>query len=178
MRSHINIGIRHILPVYPFLYMWIAAVLFSRQVTPPRFFRRAALVCLALVAIESASVFPRYVAFFNLPSGGARQGSRYLVDSNLDWGQDLKRLQFYLTEHNISNVCLRYFGPAPPAYYGIAFKPVPSSLEEARATGCVVVMSQTAQYERQPFDGRYDWMLRTPPTDTIGDSFRVYDPRR
>ena len=178
MQSHINIGVRHILPVYPLLYMWAAAVLFSGQVALPSYFRKAAAICLALVVLESAAVFPRYLGFFNLPSGGPRQGSKYLVDSNLDWGQDLKRLKTYLTGRGITNVCLKAFGPAPPSYYGIEFKPMPESRDELRASGCVVVMSLTSLYERQPFDGRYDWMLRTPPIDTVGDSFRVYAPQR
>src|ERR1035437_1281236 len=178
LRVRINLGIRHILPIYPLLYMWIAAVLFSRQLVIPAFLRKAAVVCLALVVLESASVFPRYLGFFNLPSGGPRQGWKYLVDSNLDWGQDLKRLKSYLADRNISNVCLNYFGTALPSYYGIESKPVPASLQEARSSGCVVVMSITALYERQSFDGRYDWMLRTQPADTVGDSFRVYAPKR
>ena len=100
------------------------------------------------------------------------------MDSKLDWEQDLKRLKSYLADRNISNVCLNYFGTALPSYYGIESKPVPASLDEVRSSGCVVVMSITALYEFQPFDGRYDWMLRTEPTDTVGDSFRVYDPKR
>jgi 4-amino-4-deoxy-L-arabinose transferase-like glycosyltransferase len=178
MQSQINIGIRHILPIYPLLYIWIGAVLFSGKLGIPAWARKVAMVCLALVVLESASVFPRYLGFFNLPSGGPHQGWKYLVDSNLDWGQDLKRLKSYLVERNISNVCLKYFGTAPPSYYGIESRPVPPSLDEARTSGCVVVMSLTSLYERQAFDGRYDWMLRTPPADTVGDSFRVYDPKR
>jgi 4-amino-4-deoxy-L-arabinose transferase-like glycosyltransferase len=178
MQTRINLGIRHILPIYPLMFMWIAAVLFSRQVVIPAFLRKAAVVCLALVVLESASVFPRHLGFFNLPSGGPRQGWKYLVDSNLDWGQDLKRLKSYLVSRGISNVCLDYFGTALPSYYGIESKPAPASLDEARSSGCVVVMSITAFYEFQPFDGRYDWMLRTAPTDTVGDSFRVYDLKR
>jgi hypothetical protein len=116
MQTRINLGIRHILPIYPLMYMWIAAVLFSRQVVIPAFLRKAAVVCLALVVPESASVFPRYLGFFNLPSGGPRQGWKYLVDSNLDWGQDLKRLKSYLVDRGYSNVCLNYFGTALPSY--------------------------------------------------------------
>jgi hypothetical protein len=178
MQSQINIGIRHILPIYPLLYIWIGAVLFSRQVAIPAWTRKAALVCFALLVLESVSVFPRYLGFFNLPSGGPRQGFHYLVDSNLDWGQDLKRLKSYLVERNISNVCLHYFGTALPSYYGIESHPVPATLEEARRSGCLVVMSITSLYERQAFDGRYDWMLKAQPIDTVGDSFRVYDPKR
>jgi len=178
IESRICLGIRHLLPFYPLLYMWIAAVLFSRRIAIPVFPRRAAALCLALVVLESVSVFPRYLGFFNLPSGGPSQGYKWLVDSNLDWGQDLKRLKSYLVDRRISNVCLNYFGTAVPEYYGIVSRPVPASLDEARASGCVVAMSVTALYEFQPFDGRYAWMQRTPPSDRVGDSFLVFDPRR
>src|ERR1039458_4755387 len=107
MRTHVDIGIRHILPVYPFVFIWIGAMLFTfRRPGLPAFFRRAAAVCLALVAVESAAAFPRYLAFFNVPSGGRSQGSKYVVDSNLDWGQDMKRLQEYLQRSGAAgNVC-------------------------------------------------------------------------
>jgi len=115
--SHINIGIRHILPIYPFLFIWPAALLFTfRRPALPAFFGRAAVICLALVAVESAAAFPRYLAFFNWPSGGRSNGWKYVVDSNLDWGQDMKRLREYLERKGAAgNVCLAAFTVAPYA---------------------------------------------------------------
>jgi hypothetical protein len=102
-------------------------------------------------------------------------GQRYVVDSNLDWGQDLLHLKRYLSTHNVSNVCLAYFGAAPPEYFGIKSRAVPPTLEEARRTGCVVIMSNT----QFAFDGggerRYQWLNNLRATDYVGSSYRVYD---
>jgi 4-amino-4-deoxy-L-arabinose transferase-like glycosyltransferase len=177
--SHINIGIRHILPVYPFVFIWIAAILFTfRPPDLPAFFRKAAVVSVALVVVESAAAFPRYLAFFNLPSGGRSQGWKYVVDSNLDWGQDMKRLQPYLERNGAAgNVCLAAFTVAPASQFGITAHPIPKSAEEARAQGCLVVISLSILYEWRPSDGSYDWLERRQPTGRVGDSFRVYDLR-
>lgn len=173
--AHINVGFRHLLPIYPFVFIWMAAVLFGTAGT--RLVRIAAVACLGLLAVESMLAFPHYLAFFNLPSGGARGGARIAVDSNLDWGQDLNQVKPYLAAHGISNVCLGYFGVAPPEYYGIVARPVPTSLADARASGCVVVMSLSLLFERN-FRGQYDWLLPLQPTGFIGNSFRVYEPSR
>ena len=132
----------------------------------------------ALVMLESVLAFPNYLGFFNVPSGGSRMGVNYVVDSNLDWGQDLIRLKTYLSRHKMTNVCLSYFGIAPPAYFGIHALPVPGGLAEARRAGCVVVMSNT----QFAFDGggerSYQWLRALTPTDYVGSSFRVYSPTR
>jgi hypothetical protein len=179
LTSHINIGIRHILPVYPFIFIWTAAMLFTfRPPELPVFFRRAATVCLVLVAVESAAAFPRYLAFFNWPSGGRSQGWKYVVDSNLDWGQDMKRLGEYLARNGeAGNVCLGAFTVAPATHFGITPHPIPGSAEEARAQGCVVAVSMSVLYEWRPADGRYDWLAHRQASDYVGDSFRVYDVR-
>jgi hypothetical protein len=179
VRSNINIGLRHMLPVYPFAFIWIAAVLFGPHGRRLHgFYRRAAVVLLTLVAIESLAAFPRYTAFFNLPSGGRANGARYVVDSNLDWGQDMFRLRDYLARRGVSNVCLESFGNAPPEHFGIHPKHIPASLEAARADGCLVVMSLSIMFEWQPFDGRFDWLRKLTPSDRVGDSFWVYDVRQ
>jgi hypothetical protein len=175
--SHINIGVRHILPVYPFAFIWVAAMLLAnRRPALPPFFRWAAVTCLALVAVESAAAFPRYIPFFNWPSGGRSLGWHYVVDSNLDWGQDMKRLGEYLERRRAGgNVCLATFSAAPPAHFGITAHPIPRSDAEARAQGCLVVVSLTVLYEWPPLDGSYNWLKLLEPSDRVGDSFRVYD---
>ena len=57
--------------------------------------------------------------------GGARHGSEYLVDSNLDWGQGLKLLGRWMKDHQVHHVNLSYFGNGDPAYYGIEYTPLP-----------------------------------------------------
>ena len=88
MSSGINIGMRHILPVYPFLYVGAAAWLSSRPNWRPGLAVLAALTALQIA--ECARITPDYLAFFNELAGGPGRGPEYLVDSNIDWGQDVK----------------------------------------------------------------------------------------
>ena len=74
----------------------------------------------ALIAWQSVTVLrvhPSYLAYFNEIAGGPDGGWRYVTDSNLDWGQDLKRLSEFVEERGISEIHLDYFGTADPAYY-------------------------------------------------------------
>jgi hypothetical protein len=120
-----NIGHRHLLPIYPPLFI-LAGALASWAI------RQAALVRLGLVVLvcwyilSSASVFPHYLAYFNELIGGPDNGHRYLVDSNLDWGQDLKGLKRYMDEQGIDRIWLSYFGQASPDYHGIRYSYLPS----------------------------------------------------
>jgi 4-amino-4-deoxy-L-arabinose transferase-like glycosyltransferase len=124
--SRFNIGHRHILPIYPFLFVLAGSLVpWVRQ-------QRALLkggVGLLIVwyIVSSLSIFPHYLAYFNELAGGPENGYKYLIDSNLDWGQDLKGLKRYMEEHRIERVWLKYFGTASPDYYGIAYNVLPTS---------------------------------------------------
>jgi hypothetical protein len=118
--SLMNIGHRHLLPIYPFLFVLTSAI-----VPWIRSKKRLAKVSVAGLAawylVSSISIFPHYLAYFNELIGGPNNGHKYLVDSNLDWGQDLKGLKRYMDEHGIQRVWLSYFGTASPDYYRIAY---------------------------------------------------------
>jgi hypothetical protein len=60
--------------------------------------------------ISSLFISPHYLAYFNELVGGPDRGHQYLLDSNIDWGQDLKLLSMYVKEHNIDKIHLAYFG--------------------------------------------------------------------
>jgi hypothetical protein len=130
--SHLNLGVRHLLPIYPLLYVLAGGLVLElnhlRQTT--RIVALLVIVC--TVAVSSRIVFfpavgskwqtvaPHYLAYFNELAGGPANGFKELVDSNLDWGQDLKNLKLWLVAHDIKDpVCLCYFGMADPRYYGI-----------------------------------------------------------
>lgn len=89
---HINIGIRHLLPILPFVHILVAGVLWPR-------WRIALGVFELLVVAETSLQHPYYLPFFNMLVGGPANGSKYLVDSNLDWGQDFKRLKAWAVAH-------------------------------------------------------------------------------
>ncbi|MSO19741.1 MAG: hypothetical protein EXQ56_04645 [Acidobacteria bacterium] len=122
IRSNMNIGVRHLLPAFPFMF-----ILISRQVVKlyeslkSLTARRAALATLAILltwqAITVLRVFPSYLAYFNELAGGPRGGWQYLNDSNLDWGQDVKRLAQYVEEQGIPGLHAEFFGPPDAVYY-------------------------------------------------------------
>ncbi len=120
--SGLNIGHRHLLPIYPPLF--VAAGCLGRQATTSRAIRLALVALLASHAVSSLSSYPRYLSYFNALAGGPRDGWRYLVDSNIDWGQDLGRLGAWMREHRVPQVMLAYFGSGDPGSYGITFRKV------------------------------------------------------
>lgn len=125
LTTDINLGYRHLLPVLPFFAVWIGReVAFSPFVAADLRFTisdlRFFLPALWLLGL-SFWVFPHYLAFFNLFAGGADNGWRALVDSNLDWGQDLAQLSPWMEENGVERVWLSYFGEARPEYYGIDY---------------------------------------------------------
>jgi len=124
--SHLNIGQRHILPTYPVLFI-ATGVLGGWLVT-----RRAAWVLpvVALLgwhAVESVRVAPHFLAYFNQLAGGPANGHRHLVDSSLDWGQDLPGLKAWLDTHAAPGepVYLSYFGTGEPDYYHLRARRLP-----------------------------------------------------
>lgn len=134
--SYMHIGNRHILPVYPFLFVLAGGLMplllkfwKGRPAT-------AVMGAIGMVALSSALVFwppwrptligHRPLEFFNEIAGGPQNGYKSLVNSNLDWGQGLEELAGWLDERGIEepiNLC--YFGTADPRYYQIQHVRVP-----------------------------------------------------
>lgn len=100
MNSRINIGLRHILPAIPYLSVLAAASLIAfLEKRPNSSWRpRAALAAVLLLAVPSAAAHPDYIPFFNILAGSHPE--EIIVDSDLDWGQDFKRLGKRLRELN------------------------------------------------------------------------------
>ena len=119
--SKVDIGHRYILPLYPPLF--ILAGMNAGWLTCGRRIGTIMVGGLLLsLAAVSWSIRPDYLAFFNLFSGGPREGYRRLVDSSLDWGQDLPGLKAWLSKNSDEKrerIYLSYFGTASPEYYGI-----------------------------------------------------------
>jgi hypothetical protein len=120
LASHLNIGQRHILPTYPAMFILAGAA--GYWLTARRWWPAGLLVAMVVWFLAASLwVRPHYLAYFNELVGGPRQGYRHLVDSSLDWGQDLPGLQRYLVGHGLDapgakNVYLSYFGVADPNY--------------------------------------------------------------
>jgi hypothetical protein len=143
--SNLNIGHRHLLPTYPplFILCGAAAAWWSRALDGavagfgPGWRAAApgiALACLlALTAVETITRFPNYLSYFNVLAGGPDHAYRHLVDSSLDWGQDLPGVERYIAAHPQEGpFYLSYFGAASPATYGIkaqSLNPLPAPVQ-------------------------------------------------
>ena len=179
-----NIGLRHILPVYPFLL-----VLASRTAT--LHLRRPSLallligIPLACTAISSLRIAPHQLAYFNESVGGPEQGYRYLSDSNLDWGQDLKGLKAYIEREKLPIIYLSYFGTAPPAYYGIRYQdvaskgalgpPPPEKVPTDAPRKILAISAYNLQDVSKADNPSFRWLWTRRPIAKIGYSIFVYD---
>ncbi len=121
MTASINIGHRHLLPLYPFLAVLVAAGLVRLRA------RCLGLALAGLLAVEHAWIAPDYLAYFSPVAGGPDQAPRYLVDSNIDWGQDFLKLKSYLSPEERSNAFLAYFGVSDRLYHGSRLRLVPGT---------------------------------------------------
>ncbi len=113
VRANLNIGHRHLLPIYPFLFVMCGALTVRWARFKPAVKWGSAVVVLALVAFTGWR--SDRLSYMNV-----KDGYRYLVDSNYDWGQDLVKLRRWLEANHVTEpVNLCYFGTADPRYYGI-----------------------------------------------------------
>jgi hypothetical protein len=184
LRSHLNIGLRHVLPVYPFLFIFLG-------VAAARAYRRwprgAGWIIGALMlglALETFCAFPDFIPFFNVAAGGSRGGLRLLGDSNIDWGQELPDLAAWQQRHPDRLMYLAYFGTADPHYYGIRFidltQSQPPAVEPASASPPVYAVS--AALLQIPYPNRstrefYASLRGREPIAVLGGSIYLYDAR-
>ena len=123
LASPLYIGYRYFIPALPFLYVFagrLASLFRGRW----RLLLAGALVWSAVIA---ARIYPHHLAYFNELIGGPDNGWRCLVDSNIDWGQDLPALRDVVKRYGLGRIKLSYFGSAYPSYYGLDFEPLPTA---------------------------------------------------
>ena len=179
IKSNLNIGVRHILPTLPFIY-----ALTARQIS---FWikggvRGLVVTLLFIWAIISVvSVWPSFLAYFNGIAGGPDNGYKFVVDSNLDWGQDILRLADFVEKNNIREIKMDYFSGAPAEYY-IKTAKIESFNREAPQKGWLAVSATILQGacrgDKIPCsygERAYTWLDQYNPVAKIGYSIFVYD---
>ncbi len=183
MSSSMNIGLRHILPIYPFVILLAALATTSILKSKPRVAAASLSLMCVFWLIEFARVYPHNLAFFNTFIGGPKNGYKYLSDSNLDWGQDVKGLKQWMDQHHVQHINLAVFGPADPAYYGIDATYIPgadfyatSHLSLPKLPGYLAVSYMVLQGVDLDENGRrfFKPLFDKQPVAIIGNSIRVY----
>ena len=114
IRSPLNIGMRHLMPILPLIYILSAASLKNFN---PKYNRLIAAIIIVWLGIETTIAAPNYISYFNEIGGGKWNGYRNVTDSNYDWGQDLKRLTKFVEDNKIDKIAVDYFGGGNPKYY-------------------------------------------------------------
>lgn len=187
MFTRLNIGYRYLLPLLPLVFVWTGQIATTCQ-------KRSWLAGLIIIlcgwlAIESVSIRPDYLAYFNQLAGGPANGHRWLVDSNLDWGQDLRNLKTYMDQHGLQRVKLSYFGSVSPSFYGIEYDCLPNGgaiqsredclnpqeIEMQIEPGVYVISATSLQGVYLANRDTFAWFRHRSPTARIGYSLFVYE---
>jgi dolichyl-phosphate-mannose-protein mannosyltransferase len=151
LKSSLNIGVRHLLPAIPAMYLlgWSAVRTWARSLSMrgPRGTVLAMGVLGVLIVGHVAPVLvsaPLFLSSYNLLGGGDARGYRIAIDSNYDWGQDLKRLARWVETRNsdhdptndVTRIAVDYVGGGSPRYYlGDRFVRWDSTLGDPSASG-------------------------------------------
>ncbi len=128
MSSGMNIGVRHILPMYLFFAVLIGGAM-SKLITRNRLWAYVTIALLVFQAISTSRTYPAYLAYANELWGGPSNVHNLLSDSNSDWGQQLKSVKHYLDQRGVKDCWFIYFAEGVVDYssYGIPCKPLPTA---------------------------------------------------
>lgn len=182
--SSVHYGIRYVLPVVPLLTIW-SARLVPWLKERSRLLRGTGAALLAVYPLSVLLVTPDTISYFNLLAGG--RGDEILLDSNLDWGQGLKRVRAYMDREEIDEIGLAYFGHVDPAIYGIRwqFPKRPVGRADPNRHGLVAVSANFlhgypyATYAEGRIvpvpPGAFTWIGSFPRVADLGGGIFVYD---
>jgi hypothetical protein len=182
--TNLNLGLRHVLPLYPFIYVAIGIAASAALRRYARAFIPVASILGLGLMIESLASFPNYLAFFNAPSRPHRL--ELLSDSNFDWGQDLPLLAEWVRNNPGQRLYLAYFGTADPAFYGITdyvhipggfWLGPPVELPDPSRPGVMALSGNILQGNLlpPPIQQLYAPYRQRRPRAVLGDSIYIFD---
>jgi hypothetical protein len=198
MQGKIDLGIRYMLPMYAFMFISLSKL---AGLWDPKQFAHlwqngtkavkgnvtvktmTVLIGLTMTWYVLAGVFafPYYLAYFNEFVGGYKNGDKYLTDSNLDWGQDNKRLAEWAEKNNIDKVYVDVFpGPMPAKYY-LGDRMEEWHVQDGQPKGYLAVSAtffrSSVKWKESNNNMDYTWLIGKTPIANIGGSIKVYDLR-
>ncbi len=123
-QTGINKHLRYLLPAYPFALIWSSQVFRVKNAL----MSRLAIGLLSASMVSSLWISPHSLSYFNEIVGGPRNGTRHLLNSNVDWGQDLFFLRDELDRRKWKNVEMVYWGRYDASLIGIDFSMPPATV--------------------------------------------------
>jgi 4-amino-4-deoxy-L-arabinose transferase-like glycosyltransferase len=187
--SDFNRGYRYILPVLPFLFVFAGRAGQVVRRAPRPWLRYVPMALLGWLVIANLAIYPHYLAYFN-ELIGPRNGYRVLVDSNVDWGQDLPALERHVAEHDVSSLYLSWFGEPRPWQYDIPYRSIPSKPDELSdihtrvyhpdypPPGTYAISATNLQALLFNDKDLFAWFLRREPVAQPGYSIMIYEVPR
>jgi hypothetical protein len=170
LTSHLNIGHRHLLPIYPAIFIACGACTYFFRAEKGKAVAIFAVAMMCWQIIESSLLRPDYLTYFSQVAGGPKHGYKHLVDSSVDWGQDLPALRSWLDHRTSSStrLYLAYFGTALPRWYGIEATPLPldssaqklSPLEPGTYCISATTLQQVYSFQHGKWTNQYESAYR------------------
>jgi hypothetical protein len=179
--GNLNIGFRHLFPILPFIFILIAKeiVFIGEKIAKnyQKIFWALILIMVGWLVAETAFAYPNYLAYFNETIGGSKNGYKYVTDSNVDWGQDLKRLTTWVNQNGIDKIRIDYFGGGDVAHY-LGNKAVVWHAESGQEPGWYAISAtflENSLYDKITQGKQdYQWLRERTPYTQIGDSILIY----
>jgi len=165
---------RYALPCFPFVFIALGSIWSIRGVSVGRRLQALSAVCLLMMIGASLSVYPHSLEFFNVLAGGPEQGHWHLLDSNLDWGQDLYSLKAWQRRHPEARpLTVAYSGVADPALFGLRPAADPDPSAKSLPPGWYAVSANRLHGYDDP-DARWTRFLSMKPVGRAGYSILIY----
>ncbi len=182
--NKLQLGIRYILPMFPFLYMFSAIMLgklseiLDKKKKIGLYWTNVGLLVALLLWYVGVNIttFPSYLPYFNEFIGGSKEGWKYMVDSNVDWGQDLIRVKDFMDQNNIAKIKIDYFGGGDLDYY-LGDRYEGWGYDKPPSTGWFAISASAIQWNTlNPLSrGNYHWLTDNyQPVEIIGNSILIY----
>lgn len=175
--NQVNIGVRHVLPVYPFLFLMAGAtgwwVEQFKSVSVRRSFFSVFLILIGFLAYRNLSCFPYYISYFNELVGGPDKGVNYLTDSNIIWGQDNRRLVMFVNQKKIPliKIASSALNPDELNYYQINWQNIAGEDSVRPKPGWYAL--DLLAYNNEQFNSS-SWFCRKKPDYKVGSTFYVF----
>lgn len=170
--SSIDLGIRHILPILPFLYIFVSRLVLMKDLL----LKRVVIAVVIAHILIGIFAFPNYIAYFNQLAGGAKGGINHLVDSNLDWNQNIIRFGKYAQENNIKQVYGLCWDAYAFSYYGVESELLPNTPPPVGEQRAVVICAQQLLVTPEGFD--ISWVTDPPtggpPDDIVANGVYIW----